>query len=297
MKKIGIMTDSHSGIPAEKASRLHIKVLPMPFYIDGESYYEDVTITRQEFFEKMRDGADVATSQPSPESVLKMWDEMLKEYEQILYLPLSSGLSGSCMTASAMAREEKYEGRVLVVDNGRISVPLHQAVLDARELVEKDIYSAEKIKEILEVSKEEMSIYIALDTLEYLKKGGRINPAVAAVASVLNIKPVMQLSTGKLDIYQKCRGVKKARSVMIEAMRNDLNTRFKKQYEEGKVHLMAASSSTPEVTEEWVAQIRGAFPDLEVMCDDLSMGVSCHVGPGGLGIGCSCDPWNNDVSL
>ena len=290
MKTIGIMTDSHCGISKEEAAELQIRVLPMPFYIDGESYFEEVTISRPEFFEKMRAGADVATSQPSPESVLKMWDEMLEEYEQVLYLPMCSGLSGSCMTAAAMARDEKYDGRVFVVDNGRVSAPQHQSLRDTWELVQTGRYSAEEIKKILEDTKENMSIYIALDTLEYLKKGGRINPAVATVATVLNIKPVMMLSTGKLDIYQKCRGSKKARHVMIEAMKNDLNTRFKEAYEAGEVQLLAASSSTPEVTAEWVAQIEEAFPGMKVLCDDLSIGVSCHVGPGGLGIGCSCKP-------
>lgn len=290
MKAIGIMTDSHSGISKEEAARFGIHVLPMPFSIDGESYYEDVTISRPEFFERMRSGAEVATSQPSPEAVLMMWDEMLQEFEQVLYLPLSSGLSGSCMTAAAMARDEKYEGRIFVVDNGRISVPLHQSLRDTWELVQTGKYDAEEIRKILEDTKENMSIYIALDTLEYLKKGGRINSAAAAVASVLNIKPVMMLSTGKLDIYQKCRGSRKARHVMIEAMKNDLSTRFREACEAGEVQLMAASSSTPEVTAEWVAQIQEAFPGMDVLCDDLSIGVSCHVGPGGLGIGCSCKP-------
>lgn len=289
MKSIGIMTDSHSGIPQAEADKLQIRVLAMPFYINGETFLEDVTISRAEFFEKMRAGAEVSTSQPSPETVMNMWDEMLEVYDEVLYFPLSSGLSGSCMTAMGLAQDEKYEGRVFVVDNGRVSVPMHRSILDACELI-KEGYDAAAIRRILEASKEGMRIYIALETLEYLKKGGRISPAAAAIATVLNIKPVLKLGTGKLDIFQKCRGAKKARAVMIEAMKHELETTFKEQYEAGEVSLLAASSATPEVTEGWVAQIQEAFPGMEVMCEELSLGVSCHVGPDGIGIGCSCRP-------
>lgn len=289
MKSIGIMTDSHSGIPQAEADKLQIHVLAMPFYINGETFLEDVTISRAEFFEKMRSGAEVSTSQPSPETVMNMWDEMLEVYDEILYFPLSSGLSGSCMTAMGLARDEKYEGRVFVVDNGRVSVPMHCSILDACELI-KEGYDAAAIQRILEDSKEGMRIFIALETLEYLKKGGRISPAAAAIATVLNIKPVLKLGTGKLDIFQKCRGTKKTRAVMIEAMKHELETTFKEQYEAGEVSLLAASSATPEVTEGWVAQIQDAFPGMKVMCEELSLGVSCHVGPDGLGIGCSCRP-------
>lgn len=287
MKPIGIMVDTHSSITKEEAQRLGIHILPMPFYVNGELFYEERNITREEFYEMMRQGADVSTSQSSPQDVMDMWDELLKEYEKLLFIPLSSGLSGSCQTAQAMAQEPEYEGRVLVVDNGRVATPQHRSILDALELIEQG-HSAEEVKELLEAAKEDMSIYIALNTLDYLKKGGRVNPAVATVATVLNIKPIMQLATGKLDSYQNCRGFKKARSVMIDAMRHDLETKFKAQYEAGEVYLLAASSSTPEVTKEWVEQIEEAFPGMKVMCDPLSLGVSCHIGPEGLGIGCSC---------
>lgn len=289
MRKIGIMADSHSGILKKEAEELDIHILPMPFYLNGELFKEDLDFSRSKFYDQLREGADVATSQPSPSEVMEMWDEMLKIYEQVIYIPLSSGLSGSCMTASALSKEAKYENRVFVVDNGRVSTPLHRSVLDAIQLAEKG-YSAGQIKEILEASRDKMVIYVGLSTLEYLKKGGRINSGTALAANLLNIKPVMKFGTGKLDIFQKCRGMKKSRKAMLDAMHNELETTFKAEYEAGKVYLMAASSSTAEATADWVAQIRESFPGMEVMCDDLSLGLSCHIGPDGLGIGCSCVP-------
>ena len=289
MKKIGVVTDSHSGIGRKEAGELGIKVLPMPFYIENECYFENLNLARGEFFKRLEAGEKVSTSQPSPESVMKIWDEALAEYEKILYLPISSGLSGSCMTAVALAQYESYEGRVLVVDNGRVSAPLHRSVLDALELIEKG-HSAEEIKEKLEKYKNHMSIYVGVDTLEYLKKGGRISSTTATVGGLLNIKPILRLDVGKLEAYQNCRGTAKMRKAMIEAMRHDLDTRFKKWFDRGEVHLLAASSSNKEVTESWIREIEAAFPRMKVMCDDLSLGVCCHVGPGGLGIGCSCRP-------
>lgn len=289
MSKIGIMTDSHSGILEQEARENHIYVLPMPFLVNGTLYLEGVSMTRTEFYEKLREGIDVATSQPSPQDVMEMWNVMLKEYDEIVYIPISSGLSGSCMTAQALAQDEPYDGRVFVVDNGRCSTPLHQSVLDAIGMI-KAGYTAEQIKTRLEETKEQMIIYVGLSTLEYLKKGGRVKAGVATIANVLNIKPVMKFGIGTLDIYQKCRGVKNARKAMIEAMKTELETNFKKAYDAGKVHLLAASSCIAEVTEDWVNQIRENFPGMEVRCDELSCGLSCHIGPDGLGIGCSADP-------
>lgn len=289
MKKIGVVTDSHSSITQKMAGELGIRVLPMPFYIDGECFYEDVTLSREAFFERLHGGADVSTSQPSPVEVIKIWDEALAEYEQILYMPLSSGLSGSCMTAAAMALDEKYEDKVFVVDHGRISTPLHRSVLDAMELIEEG-FSVQQIKEIIEASRDKMSIYIGVDTLEYLKKGGRVTPAVAAVGSVLHIKPILQLDVDKLDSYKKCRGFVKAKHIMIDALKTDLETRFKKWYDKGEICLMAASSSNEDETEKWVHEIQEAFPGHKVLCDNLSLGVCCHTGAGALGIGCSCRP-------
>ena len=221
MKKTGIMTDSHSGILNEEAERLGIKVLPMPFYIGEKVYREGVDLSRDEFYDMLRKGVDVSTSQPSPVEVLDMWKEMLKEYEEIVYIPLSSALSGSCMAAQAMANEDAFAGKVFVVDNGRVATPMHRSVLDAVEMAEKG-YSAAEIKKILEETREKMTIYIGLSTLEYLKKGGRVSSMTALAADVLNIKPVMHFSTGTLDTYQKCRGMKKSRKVMIDAMKHEL---------------------------------------------------------------------------
>lgn len=289
MKPIGVVTDSHSGISQKEAMELGVKVLPMPFYVDNECCYEGVTFTREEFLEKLKNGAKVSTSQPSPIEVMKCWDEALTEFEQIIYIPISSGLSGSFSTAAMLASEEKYENRVFVVDNGRVSAPLRRSVLDALELIEQG-YVAPWIKKTLEDARANMVIYVGVETLENLKRGGRISSASAALGTVLNIKPVLKFDVSTLDVYQKCRGFGKARKVMIEAMKNDLNTKFEKWYKAGEVSLLAASSASPEVTKEWEAQIREEFPGTEVKCEDLSMGVACHIGYGGLGIACSCRP-------
>ena len=289
MKPIGIVTDSHSSITPEVAEQLGIMVLPMPFYFGEECFYENTTLTREVFFEQLTVGADVTTSQASPAAVMEIWDKALEEYEEILYMPLSSGLSGACGVAAAMAMDEPYEGRVFVVDNGRTSTPLHRSVLDALELIEQG-YSAAQIKQILEDNKDRMIIYIGVETLEYLKKGGRVTPAAAMIGNVLNIKPILKLSTGKLDSFKKCRGFAKARKIMIDAIREDLETRFKEEYDRGEVYMMAATSASEEETKQWVQEIEEAFPGMAVMCDNLSLGVCCHTGPGALGIGISCKP-------
>ncbi len=289
MKAIGIITDSHSGITQKEAKQRKIQVLPMPFYVGDECCYEGVSLTRQEFLERLRLGTEVKTSQPSPAEVLRIWDQALQEYEKVLYIPISSGLSGSYATSLMLAQEEPYAGRVLVVDSGRVSALLHRMVLDAQELIEEG-YSAEEIRKVLEDSRDKMVIYIGVQTLENLRRGGRITPAAAALGTILNIKPVLQFDVGTLDVFRKCRGFAKTKKTMLEAMRHDLETRFKEWYDRGEISLLAASSAPPEETEKWVGEIKAAFPELEVMCDDLSMGVSCHIGYGGLGIGCSCRP-------
>lgn len=289
MRPIGIITDSHSSITQAQAKELGILVLPMPFEIGEDQFYEDVTLTREQFFQKLNLGARIATSQPSMADVMAIWDKALKDYEQVLYIPISSGLSGSCATAFAMAQEEPYAGRVLVVDNGRVSTPLHRSILDALELIEEG-YKAEQIKAILEEARDKMVIYVGVQTLEHLKNGGRITPATAALGTILNIKPVLRFDVGTLDTFKKCRGFAKAKKTMLEAIRHDLDTRFKEWYDRGEIYLLAASSSSKDDTEQWVLEIQEAFPDLPVMCDDLSLGVSCHIGYGGLGIGLSCRP-------
>lgn len=289
MKTIGVATDSHSGILAQEAKSLGVMVLPMPFYVEEECFYEEVSITRAELFEHLNNEKKVSTSQPAPEAVMEFWREGLKDYDELLYIPMSSGLSGSCNTAMMLAEEPEFAGKVFVVDNGRIATPLHRSILDALELVEEG-YNAEQIKEFLERSRHEMSIYIAVETLEYLKKGGRVTPATAAIGNLLNIKPVLKLDVGVLETFRKCRGMKKAKREMLEAMKHDIETKFREHDEEGEVYLMAASSADEETTKEWVEEIKDYFPGREVLCDNLTMGISCHVGPGALGIGCSCRP-------
>lgn len=289
MKAIGVATDSHSGIVPEEAARLGIKVLPMPFYVEEECFYEEVSITREDFFEYLNSGKKVTTSQPSPEAVMELWRECLQEYEKLIYMPMTSGLSGSYNTAKMLAEEEEFEGRVLVVDHGRVSTPLHRSVLDALEMIEEGV-SAERIKEILEENRTRMTIYIGVETLEFLKKGGRITPATAAIGSLLDIKPVLKLDVGLLESYKKCRGMKKARRDMLEAMKHHIETNFSEEFANGEIYMLAASSADEAATQEWVAEIQEFFPGMEVMCDNLSLGISCHTGPGALGIGCSCRP-------
>lgn len=289
MEKIGIVTDSHCSIAKEEAKRLGIWVLPMPFYIEDECFYEDVTLSRQMFFEKLDLGVKISTSQPAPGDVMKIWDQALLCCEEILYIPLSSGLSGSCQTASLLAQEEPYAGRVFVVDNGRVATLLHRSILDAKELIAEG-YSAAEIKEILEKYRDKMNIYIAVENLEYLKRGGRVSAATAALSSILNIKPVLEFDVGTLDTYKKCRGMEKAKKAMLEAVHHDFETRFSEWKERDEIYLVAASSATPEAKDVWVREIEEAFPGMPVLYDDLSLGLSCHIGPGGLGIGYSCRP-------
>ena len=298
MQPIGIVTDSHSGITHKMEKALGILVLPLPFYVGEECCYEGMagevidgekvpSITREDFFQQLAAGVSVSTSQPSPASVMEWWDKALKEYEKILYLPISSGLSGSCQTAMMLSREDEYDGKVFVVDNGRVSAPLHRSVLDALELI-KDGYSAEEIKDKLEAARADMVIYVTVEDLGYLKRGGRISGAAASLGAVLNIKPILKFDVGTLDAYKKCRGMKKARAEMLEALKNDLETKFKEAYEKDEVHILAASSADAETTESWINEIKEYFPGKEVLYGDLPMGLTCHIGPGGLGIACSC---------
>lgn len=289
MKRVGIVTDSHGGISLQEAEKLGVRVVPMPFYFGDDCYYEGVSISRKEFFERLNAGETVSTSQPSPEAVMKAWSEALTEYEKVLYMPISSGLSGSCNTARMLASEEEFEGKVYVVDNGRVATPMHRSILDALELIEEG-FSAEEVQMMLETAGNKMSIYIAVETLEYLKKGGRITPATAAIGTVLNIKPILKLNTGVLETYKKSRGMKKARQEMLAAMKHDFEEAFKEYADNNEIYLMAASSADEATTKEWVEEIKDYFPGMEVLCDDLSLGISCHTGEGALGIGCSCRP-------
>lgn len=289
MSTVRIVTDSHSSITQEVARELGITVLAMPFEIDGKDYFEGVDLSREEFFDKLASGAEVHTSQPVPLTVLRAWDELLETYDQIVYIPISSGLSGSCETAQAMAQKKGYKGRVFVVDNGRVSTPMYRSVLDAIELV-KEGFDGAQIKELLEAYRDKMNIYIAVDSLEHLRKGGRVSAMAAAVGSVLNIKPVLQFDVGTLNVIKKCRGMKLARKSMIEALKQDFATKFKEFYDQGEIYLLAASSCDEATTESWVKEIKEAFPDMEVLCEQLPLAICCHIGQGGLGVGYSCRP-------
>lgn len=289
MKKTGILTDSHSGITQEEAKKLGIYVLPMPFYINDQCHYEGKDISREEFIELLKNDENVSTSQPSPEAVMNLWDEILKEYEELVYIPISSGLSGSCSTAMAMAQNDDYDGKVFVVDNGRVSTPMKQSVLDAIELLNEGC-SAREIKNRLEDAKGKMGIFVAVDDLKYLKKGGRISSSVALVGGMLKVKPILKFDIGTLDSFKNCRGLIKAKTVMIEEVKRIVTTDYAEDFEKGNVHILAASSADEEETKKWVNEIQEAFPGIKVLWDYLPMGITCHIGPGGLGIGYSVRP-------
>lgn len=289
MKKIGVVTDSCGGISIEEAKKVGVRILPMSFCFGDECFYENVSITREDFFARLNAGEKVFTSQPSVEDVINVWNEALTEYDQILHMPLSSALSGSCNTARLLASEDEFEGRVFVVDNGRIATPMHRAILDALELIEEG-YGAEEIRDILENSKADMSIYIAVETLEFLKRGGRISPATAAIGTALNIKPILTVSYEGIGSYKKSRGMKKARREILESLKNDLETKFKESYEKNEVYMMAATTADEETTKGWVEEIKEFFPGMEVLCDDLALAIACHTGEGALGAGFSCKP-------
>lgn len=289
MKKVGVVTDSHSGITIERAKELGVSIVPMPFAFGDEIFYENVNITHDEFFERLRNGEKVSTAQPTPEDVTRVWDEVLSECEEIVYIPMSSSLSGGCNTARVLAMDEPYEGKVFVVDNGRVSATLHRAVLDALDMVSKG-YGAAAIKDILEQARAHTVIYLGVDDLSYLKNGGRISGASAFIGGMLNIKPVLKFDTGLLDKYKESRGMMKARKEMIAAMKHDFETRFAPFVEKNEMYLLAASSADETVTESWIAEIKAAFPGYEVLYDNLTFGLSCHTGPGALGIACSAKP-------
>lgn len=263
--------------------------MPMPFYVEEECYYEEVSITRAEFFEQLNADKKVSTSQPSPEAVMEFWREILKEYDELVYMPMSSGLSGSCGTAMMLAQDDEFEGKVFVVDNGRVSTPLVRSIMDAQEMVEEG-FDAAKIKDILETEKDKMSIYIAVETLEFLQKGGRISATTAALGTVLNIKPILKLGVGLLETYKKSRGMKKAKKEMLEAIQQDLDVTFKEYHERGEAYLLVATSADESTTNAWIEEVKAAFPGMDVLAGNLSLGICCHTGEGALGVGVSCRP-------
>ncbi len=284
MRKIAIVTDSNSGITQDEGRSLGVFVLPMPFYINEVMYLEGITLSQEEFYERLQKDETISTSQPSPGEVCGMWDNLLKEYDEIVHIPMSSGLSASCETAMGLARD--YEGKVQVVDNQRISVTQRQSVLDAIALAESG-KNASEIRETLEAEKLESSIYITLETLKYLKKGGRITPAAAAIGTVLNLKPVLQIQGDKLDAYSKVRGKKQAKRVMLKAMKEDMDTRFAEYVKKGEMCLQMAYTGNREEAEEFKKEVQEMFPELEIHMDPLSLSVACHIGHGALAVACS----------
>ena len=282
MGKIAIVTDSNSGITQAQAKEMGVAVLPMPFMIDGETYYEDITLTREQFYQRLKDNADIATSQPTPDSILKMWDKLLKEYDQIIHIPMSSGLSGSCSTAMMLAGEDEYEGKVFVVDNRRISVTQYQSVKDAQMLAAMGM-DGTQIKKRLEKTAADSVIFITVDTLKYLKKGGRITPAAAALGTLLKIKPVLIILGEKLDSFAKARTMKQAKTMMMNAIQKELDGRLHDS-ECRNCHLAIAHTDNEEAALEFKKEVEERFPNADVYMAPLSLSIACHIGPGSLAV-------------
>ena len=285
MPRTAIMADSNCGIMPAEESDYGIHILPMPIIIDGKTYFEGIDITMEEFYQKQTSGSVITTSQPSPGDVTDMWDRLLKTYDEIVFIPMSSGLSNTCQTALLLADDEPYKDRVFVVDNHRISVTQALAVLDAKTLADEG-KTAREIKDILEKEAMDATIYIAVDTLEYLKKGGRITSAAAALGTILKIKPVLTIQGGKLDSFAKARGMRSAFRVMLDALASDISSRLSHLREQRQLKIgLANTMMEEEKLEQFKNELQSAFPDLELVYFPLTMSIGTHVGPGGLGIG------------
>ncbi len=281
-KKVAVVTDSNSGITQNETKELGIKVLPMPFMINEETFFEDITLTQEAFYERLEGGANVVTSQPSPESVMNLWKEILAEYDEIVYIPMSSGLSGSCQ--SAIMLSEDFDGKVQVVNNQRISVTQRQSALDAKLLTKRGMDAA-AIKDFLEKDKFNSSIYIMLDTLYYLKKGGRITPAAAAIGTILKLKPVLQIQGDKLDAFAKARTISQGKSIMINAIRNDMENRFGGA-DADNIWLEVAYTKNLDAAKQFAEELLKEFPGFDIVINPLSLSVACHIGPGSLAVAC-----------
>ena len=281
MSRVAIVTDSNSGITQSQGKELGISVIPMPFYINGEAYLEDINLTQEQFYEKLTEGAEISTSMPSAGDVLELWNNLLKTYDEIIHIPMSSGLSGSCQTA--MMLTEDFGGKVQVVDNQRISVTQKQSVLDAIAMAEKGM-DAVQIKEYLLKTKFDSTIYITLATLKYLKKGGRITPAAAALGTLLRIKPVLQIQGEKLDAFAKARTLKQAKTIMIEAIQSDCKNRFHAAEDARDVWLHMAYTGTREEIDVFKNEVQAVWPAHQITVDPLSLSVSCHIGPGAIAL-------------
>ena len=277
MSKVAIVTDSNSGITQADGKEMGVFVLPMPFYIDDELFFEEITLTQEEFYQKMESDADIKTSQPAPGDVMKLWDDILKEYDEIVHIPMSSGLSGSCETAMMLA--EEYDEKVKVVNNQRISVTQRRSVMEAKALADAG-KNAEEIKALLEEIKLESDIYITLDTLKYLKKGGRLTPAAAAIGTVLNLKPVLRIKGEKLDAFSKARGWKSAKKTMIQTIQKVIDTEFSDCKGPENLYIDAAYTGNQEDANEWKRELEETFPEYDIYLAPLSLSVACHIGPG-----------------
>lgn len=277
MGKVAIVTDSNSGITQAEGKKMGIFVLPMPFYINEELFFEDITLTQDEFYERLEGEAEISTSQPSPADVMELWDKALETYDEVVHIPMSSGLSSSCGTAIMLSKD--YDGKVEVINNQRISVTQRRSVEEAMKLAEAG-KTAKEIREILEAVKFESDIYITVDTLKYLKKGGRLTPAAAAIGTVLNLKPVLRIKGEKLDAFAKTRGWKAAKKTMIKTIQEVIATDFADCDGPKDLYLDAAYTGKREDAEEWLEDLKKAFPGYEIRMDPLSLSVACHIGPG-----------------
>ncbi|MDD3414071.1 MAG: DegV family protein [Lachnospiraceae bacterium] len=285
MKKVAIVTDSNSGLTQKQGEDLGIFVLPMPFTINGADYFEDITLSQQEFYRLLSEDANIATSQPAVGDLLELWDQLLESHEEIVHIPMSSGLSGSCETATTFSKD--YAGKIQVVNNQRISVTQRQSVLDALALAQKG-KSALEIKNILEETKFDTSIYIMVDTLKYLRRGGRVTATAAAFAEILNIKPVLQIQGEKLDAFSKARGIKQAKSIMVKAIKSDIENKFG-GFHSGNptVYLQIAHTNNEEAAKQFSKEIEEEFSGYPIFIDCLSLSISCHIGPGSLALACT----------
>lgn len=284
MNKIAVVTDSNSGITQDEAKEMGLYVLPMPFYINDVMHLEDIDLSQEQFYQMLTGDAEIATSQPTVPSILELWDRLLQEYDEIVHIPMSSGLSGTCETAMSLARD--YGGKVEIVNNQRISVTQRQSSLDALWLAAQG-YSAAQIRETLERVKFDSSIYIMVDTLEYLKKGGRVTPAAAAIGTLLKLRPVLQIQGEKLDAFAKARSVKQAKKIMIDAIAHDFRERFEAGETGERMHIMIAHTQNQAEAEEFREELLEHFPNHDIIINPLSLSVACHIGPGSLAVACS----------
>lgn len=278
--KTAIVTDTNSGLSQDAAEKLGVHLIPMPFTVDGQLYYEGRDLTHPMFFERLRQGARISTSQPAPYDITSLWEALLETHDCVLHFPMSAGLSGSCQMAKGLAQD--YEGRVLVVDDRRISVTLEQSVRNARVLLDQG-KTPEQVRDILEGERRDCIVYLAVNTLELLKRSGRVTAAAAAMAAVLHIKPILLIQEGKLDAYRKVRGMAHAQRALIEALRHDLSTRFAGM----KMKVFSGySGGDPAVGTAWQKVVQAAFPEWEVGLISLPLSICCHTGEGALGVAC-----------